>query len=55
LEANIVNKVGERRVRGVARLKLALLDPQVARDFGIVAAHLLGEPPGVRGGVVASG
>jgi hypothetical protein len=43
LEANIVNKVGERRVRGVARLKLAVLDPQVAREFGIIAAHLFDE------------
>jgi hypothetical protein len=46
LEANIVNKVGERRVRGVARLKLAVLDPQVAREFGIIAAHLLDESAG---------
>ena len=30
--------------RGVlARLELALLDPQVARELGIVAAHLLDE------------
>ena len=27
-----------------ARLELALLDPQLRRDLGIVAAHLLDEP-----------
>jgi hypothetical protein len=30
-----------------ARLELALLDPQVARDLGIVAANLLDEALGV--------
>ena len=30
-----------------ARLELALLDPQLSRHVGIVAAHLLDEPLGV--------
>ena len=30
-----------------ARLELSLLDPQIARDLGIIAAHLLEETLGV--------
>ena len=36
------------RVAGsAARLELVLLDPQVAREFGIVSANLLEKPLGV--------
>jgi len=30
-----------------ARIQLALLDPELRRDLGIVTAHLLDEPLGV--------
>ena len=40
-------RVWERHLAPPARLKLSLLDPQVAREVGIVAAHLLDEALGV--------
>jgi hypothetical protein len=39
--------VASRRTSVSARLELALLDPQVARKVGIVAAHLLDELLGI--------
>ena len=42
-----INDAGDRRHGLAARLQLALLDPHVARESGVVATHLLDEALGV--------